>query len=240
MVDDTPILPARLTRACVRRKDKVLVGPIDHEISPQGLTIVLGPNGAGKTSFLRMLHGLERLTEGTVTWNVPDAQARNRQAYVFQTPVVMRRSAVENVAYPLTIHGTRRAAALARARDALDRVGLADLAERPATVLSGGERQKLALARALIRQPEILFLDEPCSNLDGRSVRDIEAILRRTRAEGTRIVMATHDLGQARRLAEDVLFIYRGRLHEAAPAGVFFNAPQTPESHAFLNGDILE
>lgn len=234
------ILPLTVTDATVRRRGKVLVGPVSLSVSPSGLSIVMGPNGAGKSTLLRLLHGMERVARGTLAWQVPEAQARRRQAFVFQTPIMMRRSALDNVAYPLIVHGTPRKDARARAATWLDRVGLADSATKLATVLSGGERQKLALARALIRDPEILFLDEPCANLDGRATREFEEILTAAHAGGTRVVMATHDIGQARRLAGDVWFVYRGALHETAPADQFFAAPRTREAAAFINGDIVE
>ncbi|WP_116132731.1 ATP-binding cassette domain-containing protein [Tropicimonas sp. IMCC34043] len=234
------ILPLRLEGAEVCRKGKRLLGPVDLTLSPRGFTAVMGPNGAGKTTLLRLMHGLERPSAGRIAWLVPEQKARAAQAFVFQTPVVLRRSVLDNVAYPLRLHGWARDAARALAADWLARVGLADAADRPATVLSGGERQKLALARALIRAPQILFLDEPCANLDGRSMREIEAILSAAHRDGTRIVMATHDLGQARRLAGEVLFLYRGRIHEAGPAAEFLAAPQTAEARAFIGGEIVE
>ncbi len=234
------ILPLRLSGAMVRRKGRTIVGPVDHQVSATGFTIVMGPNGAGKTTLLRMMHGMERLSAGSVTWQVPERDARERQAYVFQTPVMMRRSVLDNVAYPLIVHGVRPKPARARAGAWLEQVGLSGLADRQATVLSGGERQKLALARALIRAPQILFLDEPCASLDGRAMRDIEAILRAAHAAGTRIVMATHDMGQARRLATEVLFVHHGALHEVASASTFFDHASTPDARAFLKGDILE
>lgn len=234
------ILPMRVNGASVIRRGKRLVGPVDLELSPKGCTMVVGPNGAGKTTLLRLMHGLERLSDGVLEWQVPEVEARRRQAYVFQTPVMMRRSVLENVAYPLQVHGTARRQAQDAARGWLERVGLLDAADRPATVLSGGERQKMALARALIRKPQILFLDEPCASLDGRSVRSIEDVLHEALASSTRIVMATHDMGQVRRLADDVLFIYRGRVHEASRVESFLGDAQTREARAFLRGDIVE
>lgn len=234
------ILPVDMRGATVRRRGKTLLGPVDLTLGTQGFTIVLGPNGAGKTTLLKTLHGLERLSEGDVTWTGPQDEARVKQAYVFQTPVMLRRSVRANLAYPLTL--------LSHPKQQIDKavihwakqIGLADALDRPATRLSGGEKQKLAMARALIRDPEILFLDEPCSNLDGRSVREIEALLKAANRAGTRIVMATHDLGQARRLATDVVFIVKGQIIEAAPAPQVFDRPQTPQLRSFLNGDILE
>lgn len=234
------ILPLRMAGASVRRRGQRLVGPVDLEITPGGLTIVMGPNGAGKTSLLRLMHGLERAAEGTVAWAVDDESARPRQGYVFQTPTMMRRTVTASIAYPLRVRGTARAEAILRARDWAAKVGLGKMLDRPADVLSGGERQKLALARALITEPEILFLDEPCANLDGRATREIEAILRDARDSGTRIVMATHDMGQARRLGDEVVFLLKGRIHETGSAPAFFDTPRTEEARAFLNGDILE
>jgi tungstate transport system ATP-binding protein len=236
----TPILPLSLTEASVKRRGKTLVGPITHEITPTGFTIVVGPNGSGKTSLLRLMHGLERLSAGSANWNQPDTEARKRQAYVFQTPIMMRRSVRDNLIFPLTTHGTRKTDARTLADEWLKRINLSDARDRQATLLSGGEKQKLALARALIRQPDVLFLDEPCANLDGRATREIEDILHHAHDTGIRIIMATHDMGQARRLATEVLFIFKGRIHETADADHFFDTPQTPEAKAFLNGDIVE
>jgi tungstate transport system ATP-binding protein len=235
------ILPMSVENAVVRRRGKVLIGPITTHVSESGLSIVMGPNGAGKTTLLRLLHRMERLAPGgQLTWQVPEAQARAQQGFVFQAPVMMRRTVLDNVAYPLMVHGVARKAARAQAADWLARVGLDSSAEKPGAVLSGGERQKLALARALIRQPQILFLDEPCANLDGRATREFEALLRGVSEEGTRIVMSTHDIGQARRLAEDVWFIHHGQLLETTAADVFFDQPKSREARAFLQGDIIE
>jgi len=235
------ILPLRLRGAVARVRGKVLVGPVDLDISRHGFTIVMGPNGAGKTTLLRLMHGLHRLSAGELTWNLPQAQVRNRQAFVFQSPVMMRRSVLDNIAYPLILHGIDKIKARAQAAEVADEMGLGKLLHRPAPVLSGGEQQKLSLARALIRSPEILFLDEPCANLDGRATREIEVILQQAQQRGTRIVMSTHNMGQARRLAQDVVFLYDGKVHERAPAIEFFEHGQkTPEAAGFLNGDIVE
>lgn len=234
------IFPLRITKACVKRRGVQLIGPVDLDLGENGLTIVMGPNGSGKTSLLRLMHGLERPATGTVHWATPDTDARMHQAYVFQTPTMMRRSVTDCIAYALTVMGVSRADARRGAQDYAKRVGLGHVLDRPAMVLSGGEKQKLALARALIRQPQILFLDEPCANLDGRATRDIETILNEVRAQGTRIVMATHDIGQAKRLADDVLFMLNGVVHEQGAAVPFFATPQTAEAKAFLGGQIVE
>ncbi len=234
------LFPVTASGAMVRRRGKTLVGPVDLTLASEGFTIVIGPNGAGKTTLLKMLHGVARLSSGAVDWACPIDEARHRQAFVFQTPVMLRRSVLENLAYPLRLRHVPKPEARARAADWADRIGLGEAKTRQATILSGGERQKLALARALIVEPEALFLDEPCTSLDGRAMREIEAILREASATGTRIVMSTHDMGQARRLATEVLFILRGKVHEFAPAGAFFATAQTAQARAFLNGDIVE
>ncbi len=234
------ILPLQLEEVSYAAGGRTLIDRVSLTLEAGASTIVLGANGAGKTTLLRMLHGLARLSEGKVTWNRPLAEAQTRQAFVFQTPVVLRRSVRDNIAFPLILRGEPRARARARAENWVARVGLGEMAQRPAGVLSGGEKQKLALARALIFAPDILFLDEPTANLDGRSMREIETILRDTMAEGTRILMATHNIGQARRLASEVIFLYRGLVHERKTAEDFFAAPQTAEATAFIKGDIVE
>jgi len=234
------ILPLVIRDVGVKKRGTSIIGPIDLEIGKTGLTVVLGPNGAGKTTLLRMMHGLERLSSGSVHWQLPRAEAEQRQAYVFQTPIVMRRSVVDNIAYPLIVRGTNRRDARAKATHWAGNVGLADALQRSAQELSGGEKQKLSLARALIVEPEILFLDEPTVNLDGRATREIESTLSTASSHGTRIVIATHDLGQARRLATEVVFVLRGKIHEHADANAFFDGPTTTEARAFLNGEIID
>ena len=234
------ILPLRIDAAEVRRRGVRLIGPIDLTLGKADVTMVLGPNGSGKTSLLRLMHALERAAEGRVDWSVPEADARARRAFVFQTPTMMRRNVTDSIAYALTVSGAKRSEARERAREMARKVGLAHALDRSARVLSGGEKQKLAVARALIRQPEVLFLDEPCANLDGRATREIEAILTDAKARNTRIVMSTHDLGQAKRLADEVVFMLKGCVHETGPADRFFSTPETPEARAFLNGQIVE
>lgn len=234
-----PILPLRAESIRVARGGKTLLGPLSLEIAGEGVTIVLGPNGSGKTTLLRALHGLERLREGAVRWAVPEPETRSQQAFVFQAPILMRRSVVDSIAYPLLLDGLRRGEARARAADAAEAVGLGGRLALQATDLSGGEKQKLAIARALVRRPQILFLDEPCANLDGRATREIEAILATVREQGTRIVMSTHNVGQARRMADEAVFLFDGRLIDGGKASDFFDTPKTPEARAHLQGDLF-
>ncbi len=234
------LFPLSVKGALTRRRGKVLVGPIDLNLDGQGTCVILGPNGSGKTTLLRMLHGIARLHDGTITWACDTKTARNAQAFVFQQPVMLRRSVADNLAYPLQMRGMARGEAAGMARDWAARAGLTDMLDRSATVLSGGEKQKVALARALIQDPELVFLDEPSASLDGRATREIEEILLECSAAGTQLILSTHDLGQARRLADRVVFLLNGNVHETGPAETFFAEPQTPEARAFLNGDIVE
>jgi tungstate transport system ATP-binding protein len=213
-----------------------LLQGVSFRLNGGGPTAVLGPNGAGKSLLLRLCHGLLTPTTGAVSWSGPD---QHRHAMVLQRPVLLRRSARGNIVHALALRGIARAERAARADAALDKFGLLHLAERPARVLSGGEQQRLAIARAWSAQPQVLFLDEPSSALDPGATRTIEEMLQVVAAEGVKIVLATHDLGQARRLADDVLFFNRGRLVEHAPAAPFFAAPATPEAQAFVRGELL-
>lgn len=234
------LFPLVVSGAETRRHGKALVGPVDMMLEGAGCTVVIGPNGAGKTSLLRLLHGIARCHAGKIRWQVDAATARRAQSFVFQRPVMLRRSVAQNLAYPLKIRGMARGDIADRVAHWAREVGLSGMLDRPAPSLSGGEQQKLALARALITGPELVFLDEPCASLDGRATREIEAILTRVAADGTALILTTHDMGQARRLADHVVFLHAGRVAETAPAARFFDAPATPAARAFLNGDIVE
>ena len=203
-------------------------------------TMILGANGAGKSLFLRLCHGLIRPTAGRVLWQgAKGRDPADAQAMVFQRPVMLRRSVAANVDYALKLRGMAAAERRAAVEDALGHTGLRRLADNPARVLSVGEQQKLALARAWALQPEVLFLDEPTASLDPAATHAVEQIINAIDAAGTRIVMTTHDLGQARRLADEVMFLNRGRLLEIAPAERFFKQPENDLARAFLKGDLL-
>jgi tungstate transport system ATP-binding protein len=206
---------------------------LDLAIEPGRRTVVLGPNGAGKSVLLRTLHGLIRPTSGTVAWSRP-----MRQAMVFQRPVMLRRSALANITYALAVNGVREPERIGAASAALARAGLSAIALRPARVLSGGEQQRLALARAWALRPQILFLDEPTASLDPGATAEVERVIASIAAEGTRIVMTTHNLGQARRLADEIVFIHAGRATERTPADRFFEEPQSQEASLFLKGEL--
>jgi tungstate transport system ATP-binding protein len=202
-------------------------------------SVVIGPNGSGKSTLIRLAMGLVAPSTGRITWGSHDHTDGKRRAMVFQRPVMLRRSAGGNIAYALAAAGVQSRVRAECVGDLLARVGLADLARRPARRLSGGEQQRLALARALARNPEVLFLDEPTASLDPAATRAVEEIVRNVAQSGVKIVLATHDLGQARRLASDIVFLVRGRIHECAQAATFFKSPATPEAAAFLRGDLV-
>ena len=195
---------------------------------------------AGKSLLLRLCHGLLQPSAGTITWaGAAPETARRCQAMVFQRPVLLRRSTAANITYVLRLQGIPRRQRRAMVTETLEQAGLLPLAARPARVLSGGEQQRLALARAWALKPQVLFLDEPTASLDPAATRAVEALLDRIHHTGTKIIMTTHDLGQARRLADEVLFLHHGRLVEYAPATAFFSNPQSKEAAAFLEGKLL-
>ena len=233
-----PILPLEVHRIGYAADGQPLLQDVSFNLTAGPRTIILGPNGAGKSLTLRICHGLLPPTAGQVRWRGSGDPVRH-QAMVFQRPVLLRRTAAANIAHALRLRGVPRPARRAQTEAALAQGGLQDLADRPARKLSGGEQQRLALARAWALAPQVLFLDEPTANLDPAATRAIETMLEGFRAAGTKIVMTTHDLGQARRLADEVLFFHRGRLIESGPADIFFEQPQSAEASAFLQGELL-
>ena len=233
------ILPLRLAGASFAAGGRSILEPVTLEVAAGPSTVILGANGAGKSVLMRLMHGLLAPSSGSVLWSEPDAERRRRrQAMVFQRPVLLRRSAYANVVYALSVARVPRGERTALAIDALKSVGLLHLAQRPARVLSGGEQQRLALARAWALHPEVLFLDEPTASLDPTATREIERVIQAFDAAGTKIIMATHNLGQARRLGDEVLFLHQGRLAERAPVEQVFAKPASPEAAAFIRGEL--
>jgi tungstate transport system ATP-binding protein len=232
-------LPLVLENVSLQAGATAIVDRINLTIAPGAPTLLIGPNGSGKTSLLRLCMGLARPTSGRISWGGRADPTPTRRAFVFQRPVMLRRTAAANVTYALAQAGESRAGRSERAAALLERVGLADLANRPARLLSGGEQQRLALARALARDPDILLLDEPTASLDPAATRAVEDIVLGAAQSGIKIVMASHDLGQVRRLAGELVFLARGTLCERAAASDFFDHPSTPEARAFLRGDLV-
>ena len=238
---DGLILPVEGRQLEVARGGRQLLDKIDIRFEGDKLTVILGPNGAGKSLLLRVLTGLLAPDGGDVTWagSAPDRQRTGRIGLVFQKPVLLRRSAVANIRYVLHANGVRRSQSRSIAQAALDAASLGHLSQSPARSLSGGEQQRLALVRALSTDPEILLLDEPTASLDPTATGAIEDLVRGFRADGRKVVLVTHDIGQARRLADDVIFMSAGRIVEHAPAQDFFDSPQTTQAKAFLAGQLL-
>lgn len=214
-----------------------IISEVDLAIGWGRPTVLMGPNGSGKTTLLRLMMALAEPTCGRITV----ASSRNGRpavrAIVFQKPVMLKRSAAANVAFALKTSG--RPVESDTIRSLLERVGLAGLSDRPARRLSGGEQQRLALARALALDPDILLLDEPTASLDPAQTKAVEEIIAAAARSGVKIVMATHDIGQARRLGGEIVFLAHGRVVEQTPANRFFDHPRSDEARAFLAGDLV-
>ena len=216
-----------------------IIDRIDVALAAGAPTVIIGPNGAGKTTLLRLAMGLIQPTAGRITWGGQEDASSDRRSIVFQRPVMLRRSVEANLRYALEAAGVAHAERAARMNELLALVGLVGLGDRPARRLSGGEQQRLALARALAKDPQVLFLDEPTASLDPASTKSVEDLIRDVAARGIKVVMSTHDLGEARRLAGDIVFLVRGRVIEQARAEQFFTSPATQEAKAFLRGDLV-
>jgi tungstate transport system ATP-binding protein len=239
MASSPPILPLRLENVSYEAGGKRLIDGVSLTLGPGPRTVILGPNGAGKSLLMRLCHGLIVPSAGRIDWlGAGSGEARQRQAMVFQRPVMLRRSAAANVAYALKLRRVPRSERAARTAEMLERTGLAALAGQPARRLSGGEQQRLALARAWATGPEMLFLDEPTASLDPAATGAVEDIVAQMHGAGTKIVMTTHDLAQARRIADEIVFLHRGRLVEQRPAAAFFAEPATREAAAFIAGEL--
>src|SRR5262245_19167664 len=221
------MLPLVLDRVSFAAGGRPIIDQVSMEITEGPRTVILGHNGAGKSVLMRLCHGLLPPTSGTISW-LGAVNGRRRQAMVFQRPVMLRRSALANIVYGLKLAGLSTSERERRAREVIAAVGLSGISGRPARVLSGGaqqrlalalagvgvsglsgrparvvaggEQQRLALARAWALEPEVLFLDEPTANLDPGATREVEAVIGQIHASGTKIVMITHNLAQARRL----------------------------------------
>lgn len=234
-VSDLPIVFAD---ASVRVRDLTILDRISLAIAPGAPTVLIGPNGSGKTTLLRLAMGLIEPSAGGITWGGRERVPPTRRGIVFQRPAMLRRSAAANIRYALSSVGVGRNW-WECTDELLALVGLTGLGDRPARKLSGGEQQRLALARALARDPEVLFLDEPTASLDPAATKAVEDVVRAVAARGIKIVLSTHDLGEARRLAGDIVLLHRGRVIESGPAAEFFASPRTQEARRFLAGELL-
>ena len=232
------LLPASISGLTFEASGRRLIDDAHLELQPGAITMIMGPNGAGKSLLLRLLHGLIVPSAGDIQWGtrVPSEDTRYQQAMVFQRPVMLRRSVAANIDFALKLRGKRNTETR---NHILSTVGLEDRTKQPARLLSGGEQQRLSLARALATEPDVLFLDEPTAHLDPASTAAIEDVVREAHRAGTKIVFVSHDIGQARRLADEVVFMHRGRILEQTPAAQFFETPVSPEAKHFLAGELV-
>lgn len=235
------MLPLVVRHVSYRVGDKAIIEDVSFAVDDPGLTVMLGPNGAGKSSLLKLCHGLLPSSSGSIQWGDVDARtAQRKQAMVFQRPVLLRRSAAENIDHALKVRGTSSAERERIIEESLEWAGLTGIADMPARKLSGGEQQSLTIARARAQNPEVLLLDEPTANLDPGATRRVEDLIRSFAATGRKVIMATHNIAQARRLADEVLFLNHGRLLEQASAEQFMRAPSNSLAARFIAGELVE
>ncbi|MCB1753565.1 MAG: ATP-binding cassette domain-containing protein [Gammaproteobacteria bacterium] len=232
------LLPLEIEALCYQVGERRLIDRLDLRVDAGPVTVVMGANGAGKSLLLRLMHGILTSSSGRITWGGRelDQDVRRRQALVFQRPVLLRRSVAANIDFVLRQRGT---GSRERRQQLLACAGLAHLAKQAARALSGGEQQRLALVRALAIEPAVLLLDEPTANLDPAATAAIEQIVRDVHRSGTKIIFVTHDLGQARRLADEVVFLHRGQVVEQTPAERFFDQPRSSQARDYLAGRIV-
>lgn len=228
-----------LQNAEMRHHGKRLLGPLTLTLDTQGITAILGHNGAGKSVFMYLAHGQNAPTSGTVLWNGQSAQeSRNWRSFMFQNTPVLRRSVRANVEFPLIAQSIPKADRADRVAVALEQARLSARALAPAASLSGGEKQRMALARALVTRPQVILLDEPSASLDPASTKELEASVKQIAASGVKVLIATHDLMQARRMADDVLVFGDGNLLVQENAHDFFERPHKGAVADFLEGRL--
>ena len=234
----TPLLETR--NLTFSHGPQTLIHGIDLALQPGRRTVIMGANGTGKSLLIRLMHGLLKPTAGEVLWQGRplNRTARDAQALVFQHPVMLRRSVLANLRFALAARGIGGRERVRLADKALEDARLTSFAHRPARVLSGGEQQRLAIARALACSPQLLFLDEPTASLDPASTALIEAQVLKAHASGVSIVMITHDKGQAQRIAEEIVFLNAGRITERGPASRILTNPKSPAAQAWLSGQL--
>ncbi len=236
------LFPLKVENLVLEVNGKKLINNLSFKLEANGITALMGPNGAGKSLTLRLLHNLIDKTSGSINWNNQPNQKiiQNAQAMVFQKPVLLRRSVIENLRYNLHVKKiSNKTEQSTLIEEALTRAGLKDHANNPARLLSGGEQQKLAMARALMTKPSILFLDEPTASLDPNSTLVIEELIKEANKEGTKIILITHDIGQAKRLAEEILFLTRGQVSEQGKTLELINNPKTKQAQQYFSGEIV-
>ena len=231
------MFPIKVKNLSLEINKKILLNNLTCELTAGGITVIMGPNGAGKSLFVRCLHGLSKPKNGTILYGkLPvGAATRGRQSMVFQSPKLLRRSVIENLRFVANLNKKNDQNLL----ELLKKTDLSLLKDQQVSTLSGGEKQRLSLARALVSNPEILFLDEATSSLDPRSVSIIESLMEEIKLKNVKIILITHDVNQAKRIADDIIFMNNGEIRETGLANDFFSNPQSQEARAFLKGDLI-
>ncbi len=227
-----------LQGAAVRFGPVQALFPLNLQLAQGERLLLVGANGSGKTTLLRALHGLVPC-EGRRVLHARPGEAAPTLAMVFQKPFMLSLSVQANVHLGLWLRGVPRAERQRLCALALQRVGLQGVAARPAHALSGGQQQRLAIARAWALRPQVLLLDEPTAHLDPSAKREVETLVAEIAAEGTTVVMSTHNLGQAKRLATRVAYMEAGRVVVDLPVLRFFSETLPPEATQFLRGELL-
>ena len=232
------LLPIKFCSVSFNKFGNCLIDKVSLTIESKGITILLGPNGAGKSILMRLLHGLDSPSSGEVLFKgeIANQEIRRKQAMVFQNAILLRRTVIENLSF---VANLQKDIKIQKLKELLEEVGLHEKQHVKARQLSGGEKQRLSLARALVLQPELLLLDEPTASLDPYSVQMMESLIIKLRKQNTKIIFITHDLNQARRLAEDIIFIHKGRLEAFQSAGEFFENPESKFASAFIQGKLI-
>ena len=236
--DAHDLTPIRFKDLSVILGQKIILDKINCKIKSNSITAVLGPNGAGKSIFLQTINGLVSIQSGRLTFNSMqnNQKIREQQAMVFQTPVLLRRTVMANMQFVSNLRNKKSNQLI---KNLLDKVGLEGYEEKPARLLSGGEKQRLSIARALIVNPNLLLLDEPTANLDPYSLNLIEDLVLEENSIGKTVIFTTHDMSQAKRLATDVIFLNKGKVLEQTVSKTFFKKPKSFEAQKYINGEIL-
>ena len=232
------ITPIKILDLSVVINNQLILNNINCELNDKSITVILGPNGAGKSLLLQTINGLIPISSGKIFFDSKehDENIRKHQAMVFQTAVLLRRTVLGNMEF---INSLNNKTSSLDVISILKKVGLEYYMDKPARLLSGGEKQRLSLARALLLKPKLLLLDEPTANLDPYSLKLIEDSILQENKNGTTIILTTHDMSQAKRLASNIIFINKGKVIEHNSSKEFFIKPKSTEAKKYINGEIL-